>query len=426
MSLRVEWLDMFINEVKSTGVYSGLHRLYDHNATVYLYLSHLGAILGFDALHTFFYTQLVAVFACVAFYPVIFYRLSNNIYISLLSVVFFEIYKPYTMFLQNDSYWICGWITFISMPILYFLIKGRWNTFNWLWVVFLGAIASMSNVFRSSSGLAVIVSLILIILLKLIIPAIKTGEKDVLVSGIIGVVTVLLLQNLFTGFVPSIYQEITEQPESLPIKGPWHTLYIGLGWEENPLGIKYQDRYGYANREHLLYDVSEGYFVGIESPEYINEMKNVYMDTIFSDFKFFVGSYIRKVLKSLETIFEFSLINYEMWKSTMMYPLKYTYYFSFILPIAMIYFIRNKLRENKHQFILSLFTLAGLFIINFGFGMLPGIIAYPIVREYLYGAIAACDMIILTEYIVFLNIIVQLIENVFKKKNTVVYETVKN
>ena len=55
MSLRVTWLDYFINEVKNTGIYTGLHRLYDHNAVMYLYLSHFSAILGIgDALHTFF------------------------------------------------------------------------------------------------------------------------------------------------------------------------------------------------------------------------------------------------------------------------------------------------------------------------------------------------------------------------------------
>jgi len=403
MSLRVEWLDMFINEVNTTGLYTGIHRLYDQNSTLYLYLSHLGSLRNFDALHTFFYTQLIIACTCIAVYPVIFYRITSSIPLSLASILLFVFYKPYTLFLQNDSHFIYGWMTFITLPILYFLYREKWQNSNWLWVAVVASAGAVGNIFRGSSGLAVVVSLTVLMVIKFILPYLKTRDYRKILVGLLGIMLIIASQKVFTGTIPNAYQTITDQPDKMPLKGPWHTLYVGLGWEENPMGLYWLDECGYSGREHLLYDVNEGYFICKESPRYSEAIKDAYFETVFDNFGFVFGSYVRKCFKALNTVLRYSLANPEMWKSTLMYRTRITYLMSFITPFAAVFYLVKKYREDKSNMLISGFICLFICAVYFAFGMLPGIIANPVIREYLYGAISVIDMAVMATLFVCLR-----------------------
>lgn len=426
MWLRVDWLDYFINEVNSTGIYTGLHRLFDHNAAVYLYLSHVGHFLGTDAVNTFYYTQLALMCGCAALYPVIFYRITHSLPVALASILFFRIYAPYSVYLMNDSYYIYGWMTFISLPVLFFLFRDRWEGENYLWIVLLLVVMSVSNVFRSSAGLAIAVSLMALMLVKLILPAFRSKNYVTMAAGIIICFAALWGQSLFTSTVPGIYQKAVGQPEPLPIKGPWHSLYVGLGWEENPFGLQYQDEYGYEGRQELLYNTEEGYYIGIESPEYIEEMKSVYMDTVFSDPVFFAGSYIRKAFTALKTIADNTIANIIILGNGWFYPTRFTQLLSVITPLTAIYYLSVKWKSDKKKTIARLISTAFIGIVNITFGIIPGIIANPLVREYTFGATATLDCIVLAEYIIFVYMVSEWVKHLLNNKQKSQKHTVKN
>ena len=415
MSLRVDWLNLFMNDLRQTGLYSGFHRLYDHNASMYFYLSHLGIFAGFETMYTFFYSQLVMIWSCVALYPVIFYRLTSNVYVSVLSILFFKLYNPFSIYLLSDSYWIYGWTTFISLPIFFFLFRDKWNKSNWIWVALLIGVISVGNVFRANAGLAVIISLIILMAVKIIYPAVKSKKIKPIIIGVCICLLTIFSNGFFTSTVPHIYQSATNQPECLPMKGPWHSLYIGLGWEkENPLGLEYADRYGYIDREHLLYDIKDGYYVGIESPAYIDAVKKAYFDTVFSNLGYCTGSYIKKGFTALYNSVKFSVINPFLVNS------RY-YYVNFISPIItvllaifmVIYF--KKLSSDKRKSVFKRFYLfLPILLIFIICGILPGVIATPIVREYLFGAVSTFDCVALTAYIITITQIIKYIK--FKKQ----------
>ncbi len=426
MWLRVDWLNLFIENFKATGFYTGLHRLFDHNAAMYLYLSRIGKFLGTDAVHTFYYTQFVMVCSCAALYPAVFYRITHSIPVAMASVLFFRIYAPYSIYFMNDCYYIYGWMTFISLPVLFFLFRDKWDKWNYIWIILLLGVMSVSNVFRSNAGLAIAVSLMVLMAVKLIVPSVKDRNHSQLIIGLAVCFLAVWGQGLFTSTVPHIYQNITDQPPALPIKGPWHSLYVGLGWEENPYGLQYRDEYGYAGREHLLYDTDEGYYICIESPEYLSEIKKVYLDTVFSNPGFFIGSYIRKGFTALKTACENTVANITILANRWFYPTSFTQIFSLITPFTLVYFLYSSRKTDKRNVTVWLYSAGFVSLVNLAFGILPGIIANPLVREYTFGVAATLDCLVMAEYIVFVYTAVSFVKNSFRQKNSAVDETVKN
>ncbi len=411
MSLRVTWLDYFISDLSKTGVYSGFHRLYDHNASMYFYLSHFAVFAKLNTAYTFFYTQLIVVLGCVALYPSIFYRLTGNIYVSLLSIFFFKLYNPFSLYFLSDSYWIYGWTTFISLPILFFLFRDKWQKSNWIWILGLIGVISVSNVFRANAGLSVIISLILLMFVKIIYPAIKSKKLKPVIIGACVCLLIIFSNGFFTSTVPHIYQSATSQPECLPMKGPWHSLYIGLGWERgNPFGLEYADAYGYMNREYLLYDTEEGYYIGAESPAYIDEVKKVYFDNVFSNLGYCIGSYIKKSFIAIINSIRFSLIT-----PPILYKLYYqansmSYIVTIFLSMLMIFYLKNIKADEKKLFLKRLYIFSPIILIFILCGILPALIATPFIPQYLFGAVSTFDCMVLTAYIIALTQITKYIK----------------
>lgn len=402
MSLRLDWLNMFINEVKAGGLYTGLHRLFDHNASVYLYLSYIGSLFNMDAAYTFFYIQLGFVFLCVAVYPFLIYRASGNKFIALMSIFFFKLFDPFCMYIQNDSYWIYGWTAFISAPVFYFLFKEKWKNSNYIWIAAMIFVAAVSNVFRGNSALVILFDIVLLLAVKVIYPAFKNKKyKSVLVALAVCCIA-YFGQNLFTSTVPGVYQSLTGQPRSLPLKGPWHSMYIGLGWEENPYGLEYIDSCGYKGRENLLYDTSDGYYIGIESPEYIQAVKDAYFDTVLSHPAFFVSSYIRKFFTAIKTALSFSVINPVFLLDRYYYINKLSIVLFILICAAAAIFAR---REIKNGTLKKYIPFSIILFFNILIGFMPSIVATPVVREYMFGAIGYMDCIVLFGYFLLMDLI---------------------
>ena len=415
MSLRQDWLNMFIKEVSNGGYYTGLHRLYDHNAMMYLYLSYAGKILNMDAAHTFFYVQLIFVYMCAGFYPVIFYRLTHNIFVSVGTMFYFKIYSPYSLYLHNDSYWVYAWITYLAIPVFIFLFAEKWKKSNWIWVAFLVSISAVSNVFRSSASICVVFFLIILMLVKHLLPAIKQKSFKKCVAAATVCAAIFLSQNLFTLYVPVVYQKYTGQPEVLPLKGPWHSIYIGLGWEENPDNIIYNDGCGYAGRENLLYNTHDGYYIGVESPGYIETMKHVYLDTVTSNIPFYLKSYIRKLFTGVETAFSNTVLNFKIYDNGWFYNNNAPYFVSaagILCAFAQLTYALFKKDRRK----LTGYALGAFIIFVFAaVGLLPGVIATPVVREYIFASCAAMDAIILFAFASAIYTIYIILVKIFSK-----------
>ncbi len=399
MSLRREWLDMFISEVKTTGIYSGLHRLYDHNASLYLYLSYLGAFIGGDSVGTFKFVQLGATFAWMSLIPLIYYKVTHSVFASLFSLLFFYFFCPYSVYFPNDSYWAGAMMSFVGLPVIYFLLRDKWTKSSGFWVLFLILLGDIANVFRSNASLGTGVLIIFLVTIKLILPGVKEKDiKKMLTAAVLGV-CVMFSSSLFTSFIPNIYQKLTGQPEPLPIKGPWHAMYVGLGWEENPLGIEFKDASGYKGKKDLLYDITEGYYVGIESPEYIERAKKSYFDAIKGNFGFFFFSYLRKFARCFVSVYEGSVINPVLLKDPVLYknnPALIIHHISLLLAaIWMALEMKDKGKKSSRDIFLGLFTGACIFLA----GILPGLVAEPYSRQYILSAAAVADCVVLVRII---------------------------
>lgn len=415
MSLRIEWLQMFIDEVGRSGLYTGLHRLYDHNATMYLYLSHIGNILGKNAVGTIHYVQVALTCICFAIYPVLIYRLTHSIPAAVMSVFFFKIYTPYSLYLVNDCYYILSWAVFMSMPVLFILYREKIDIKKRGWFIYLFAVTAVGNVFRSGGTLFIVINIIIIMAVKVIVPSIKNRNNRAVIMAVLVCFTALYSKNILTDTVPKIYQSVTNQPKMLPVKGPWHSMYIGLGWEENPDGIEFYDNFAYTGNEKFLYDITEGYYIGIESPEYINKIKGDYFDTVFKNFRFYFSSYVRKGFTAVKTVFENSVVNPKNLLNGNYYGthrLRFLLYF--IMPVSIAaYTVKSK--KGKH--LKDIFIMAATcFVFAFALGIVPGMMGFPYSREHMFNAVAALDYILFFEYIIFSDIVFCTIKAMLSKK----------
>lgn len=71
---------------------------------------------------------------------------------------------------------------------------------------------------------------------------------------------------------------------------PWHSMYIGLGFEDNPYGIYYKDECGIAKAKSIN-PVAE-----YHSEEYFQILKEEYFKILKNDPQWVLKGYIKKVI----------------------------------------------------------------------------------------------------------------------------------
>ena len=163
--------------------------------------------------------------------------------------------------------------------------------------------------------------------------------------------------------------------------GPWHTAYIGFGFEENPYGIKYADEVAMQKVNSI--DPAVYYSTTESMDKYMAIIKAEYFKLYKENPEYFVASYIRKlkacINNSINSIFDSNKNKYLA--------------LALGLSCFALFFMRTQKRHRLQHF---LYLLICLIVMGF-IGMLPWMIAIPdgMNNLYLRGAIAAGLMVLM-------------------------------
>jgi hypothetical protein len=82
---------------------------------------------------------------------------------------------------------------------------------------------------------------------------------------------------------------------------PWHTLYCGLGWEENPYGVTWSD----VDAKRRAKEIAPTLTDTVQSKEYFSVIKSEYFRVVKENPRFFLGSYYRKFTTILKASYNY-------------------------------------------------------------------------------------------------------------------------
>jgi hypothetical protein len=219
---------------------------------------------------------------------------------------------------------------------------------------------------RAQSALPALVAIMVIIFLKLILPAWKSRKSNKVfcksnICALLAVVSVGFSYILLEAIMPAVYSAINGTPRTTNSDQFWHSLYIGLGWADNPFGIIYNDDIALLRAVELGADMFTRQARDVIRAEYLMLLRE--------NTAFFISTYTSKLFSA------FNLVRLLAGIPLLMSAILY-----------IVAFARNKKLVKKY--------LPALLIIAAGFlfGTVEAVIAIPHVR-YLFGSIAAAHLI---------------------------------
>ena len=88
---------------------------------------------------------------------------------------------------------------------------------------------------------------------------------------------------------------------------------------------------------------------------------------------------------------------------------------SFVMPFVLLGFFIQQLKSNRRKVVEWLLIAGFIAMVNMAFGILPGIIANPFVREYTFGMTATLDCMVMAGYMVVVYEVINLLLFIMKK-----------
>ena len=377
MGTRLNTLNEYLGLLDS-GFPVPVSRISESYYVFYLYASYFGHILGItQAWQLFLIIQMIFGFILLLFYPLITYKITKSIILSVLSPVFiFQLTGRFLFMQKNDISWILAWIVIIGVPLLYIYYEENNTKTATLVFVTICLIIGVSNVFRVHAALPITIIFAAIVLRKFV-NKYKAGKENItLIFLLVSLIAIIFSYIFFTDIVNIIYAIITNRVSDLQRMGPWHTIYIGLGWEENPFNIIFND----ACADNAAKGVNPD--VIYCSGEYMDILKNLYLDLFKSNKSYFFLTYTKKLFVCIYWDISYS-IKHEQGFSFIIYIICF-------LSVLYIFFKQKDIIRNIVKQYGLLFAIC--FILIFGMLLYP-MMAHPNL-PYLYGSLAACEMLI--------------------------------
>jgi len=280
---------------------SGLEYLpiIDHTA-VHYYLAVFGRVFGIsEAWQMHFWSQIAMACTLLIFYPALMYRLTKSFSVATMTPVLINVFVGAFFFrLISDGYWAYAWVVVFGTPFCAILIQEKWDVKkHWYLLLLAFLIMSIGNVFRAHASLplALLLSVILISkldfnncsgfrLLKRVRPFMKQN-----VTVFFAIFLLFISYNFLAGTLPRVFAPtLIGHPTLTQTVGPWHTLFLGLGWENNPFGIIYGDWFAYQRAREIYPDIV------LLTKEYFEIMRTEFFRVLREEPLFFLGSYLRK------------------------------------------------------------------------------------------------------------------------------------
>lgn len=302
MGGRVRWLNGFLTEVFN-GCRPSLGQIEDHDLSYYLYLSYLGKFLGIrDAEQLFLVIQMLAWGSILLVYPALWYYLTKTwligFFAPLATVI---ILRPMLWTFCNDSYWSMAWTVLMGIPLIAAFEKtyGKNRAFSWGGYICLGLVIALGNIPRAHSSMGITV-VFLAVLIKLFIG--RYGDiKNVSIRILFSIVVIMFFYRCFTDIVPNIYTYLSGDSNVIENMPAWHTLYVGLGWEENKYGITLNDACGTEAAQKINPDVIPN------SKEYHKIIKQVFLSLVKADPIYILRSYVKKMIVCIKVNIKYIL-----------------------------------------------------------------------------------------------------------------------
>jgi hypothetical protein len=273
---------------------------------------------------------------------------------------------------KSDINWIFPWIVIFSLPLLFIAAKERRlspGIFAALCVII-----AFANAFRAHSSVFALFCLIAIIIKQTMHGKFHVRKLFVML-GLTGIL--LVSYKLFSDIIPYCYAVLSGQSYN-PAIGPWHSIYIGLGWTANPFGIVFKDECAVEAVRNINSEIK------YLSPEYIETLKNLYFSLFKEHPAYFILNYCKKAIFSFIAIAYFFLI-YDTGVITM---------FAAAILFALNMFLRKSnaisiLKEIWQKYsIVFIFALVNLF----------GLLIYPLMATpsapYVFGSLASFEMML--------------------------------
>lgn len=345
-----------------------------HGQLFYVVLAKIGAELGWWPIKLFYMTQYVAIFLLVLIYPLLLFYAIKSVGVSLLcfgTVIFLSF--PYLLAHLNDSYWATPWCILFTIPILLGLWKQeKWGRLEFGILTLLLGIICASNIIRPSSGLGAIASLLIIYIYKFLINKQYNMMAYVVYSSGLYLYSEKLLLSLWN----LVFQK------NIPnVAAPWHAIWCGLGWKDNPYGFKWNDIVAYEKARSIEPDVI------LYSDRYFEILKEECFKVLKIDPLFYIKTWGGKLVEALT----------EIWTSG------YSVILSIILCLLIYLIYKTKHFKISEEGVF--FVLFGIF--NMVAGVAQGVIGEP-TTEYILGGYAGQTFIII-------GLLIEVI-NIFKNK----------
>ncbi len=279
--------------------------LQDHSVSYYFYLAFLGHFLQIvSATKLFIVLQLLAFFFVLFIYPIITYYIYKSIPLSIFSnIALFLLMRHGFLKYLDDSYWVMGWVVLSTMPFIYFLYRRKKvDKKFWLLFLFINFIIAVSNIPRDDAG---IVCLLLVDYLAVLLLCKYKKYFSIIFILIISV----LSMNIFNNIIPNLCLRAYGINRTVTSFGPWHTAYIGLGWNSgpeqqgkwyykaNPYGITFIDAAGVEFVKR--HDSSIQY----DTPQYFATLRNEYIRILLNNPQFVMHTYALKLFVCCYNVF---------------------------------------------------------------------------------------------------------------------------
>jgi len=346
MIIRRNFFDMVLDAVRR----QGRVLIVDHESAWYYYLAYFARLMGISQAHKMlFIVQMGAAAAAVGCYPVVFYRLTRSLAAAVASpfLLCWLLGRQLWGF-RTDGYWAYAWVIITVLPLAVLLFKqpvivkpigkraiiranfssdqgrGRsrigntatdddaelaektpedgsfsnWLDYIWRAVpVFIAALllCGLANLPRGHAALPVYGVIVVFAIIKLFRKKIKP-----LAILAVAMLAVVCSYNLFTSVLPSVLFKGYGYENAY--FGVWHTLYIGLGVdEENPYNITFNDACANARAAELNPDAI--YPGAAPNDLYFEVLKNEYTKIVRENPLFVLKTYARKFFRAVNEIY---------------------------------------------------------------------------------------------------------------------------
>lgn len=265
---------------------------YDHALSggnypgLFVFLPVLAAVLGISVLSALKLLLLGLFLAPIAYYPLVFYRLTGSALAAVVSP-FLLAYAVIDHAIFIDVYWILAWVVLALLPavLLAWRIRGRAG-FTILLAAMLAA--SFASSIRGGAGLGILIAGAGVVVLsfnqwsKLQ----RAGATAALIAAYLAVspgLMTLLDENARSFAGDDLVRD------SAVGNNAFHIAYIGLGYQPNDDGIYWLDEVGFAHAQR------EDPTVTYLGPGYNDIMREQFFDRVSDDPWSFVGLVLKKM-----------------------------------------------------------------------------------------------------------------------------------